>query len=81
MRAVGRTVASPSWNSCTNEHPGQEPLPDERRLGEDPQPPPPPPDPELDRRFSQLVREADVADVLDEKEVDGGLPALLRAPA
>ena len=45
----------------------------------DPPPPPPPPDPDLDRRFSRLVREADVADALDEKKVDDGLPALLRA--
>ena len=37
------------------------------------------PDPDLDRRFSRLVREADVADALDEKKVDDGLPALLRA--
>ena len=59
----------------TNEHPVPEPLPNGRRRSEDPQPPPP----ELDRRFSQLVREADVAGVLDEKKVDGGLPALLRA--
>ena len=45
-----------------------------------PTPPPPvPPDPGLDRRFSELVREADVADVLDEKKVDDSLPALLRA--
>ena len=45
-----------------------------------PTPPPPvPPDPALDRRFSELVREADVADVLDEKKVDDSLPALLRA--
>ena len=62
-----------------NERPqGPEPLPNERRRGADP-PQPPPPDPELDRRFRQLVQEADVADVLDEKKVDGGLPALLRA--
>ena len=33
----------------------------------------------LDRRFSELVREADVVDVLDEKRVDDSLPALLRA--
>ena len=63
----------------TNEHPGPEPLTNERRLGEDPQPPPPPPDHELDRRFSQLVRQAEVASALDEKKVDGVLPALLRA--
>ncbi|MCY4076468.1 MAG: DUF87 domain-containing protein, partial [Acidobacteria bacterium] len=45
-----------------------------------PTPPPPvPPHPGLDRRFSELVREADVADALDEKTVDGVLPALLRA--
>ena len=52
-----------------------------------PPPPPPPPDPtpplppdsELDRRFRHLVGEAEVADALDEKTVDGGLPALLRA--
>ena len=47
----------------------------------EPDPPTPvlPPDPDLDRRFSQLVREADIADALDEKKVDGGLPALLGA--
>ena len=37
------------------------------------------PGPDLDRRFSELVREADVSDALDEKRVDRGLPALLRA--
>ena len=63
----------------TTEHAGPEPLPNGRRRDEDPQPPPPPPGPELDRRFNQLVREADVSGVLDEKKVDGGLPALLRA--
>ena len=47
----------------TTEHPGPEPPPNGRRRGEDPQPP----GPELDRRFNQLVREADVADVLDDK--------------
>ena len=62
-----------------NERQGLESLPNERRPGEDPPQPPPPPDPELDRRFSQLVREADIADALHEKKVDGGLPALLRA--
>ena len=41
--------------------------------------PAPTPDNDLDRRFSELVREADVADALDEKRVDGSLPALLRA--
>ena len=41
--------------------------------------PTPTPDNDLDRRFSELVREADVADALDEKRVDGSLPALLRA--
>ena len=50
----------------------------------DPTPPatpprPVPPDPGLDRRFGELVREANVADALDEKTVDGVLPALLRA--
>ena len=59
----------------TTEHPGPEPPPNGRRRGDDPQPP----EPELDRWFKQLVREADVADVLDEKQVDAGLPALLRA--
>jgi hypothetical protein len=58
-------------------------LPNERPGDVDPPKPgpqsPPPPDPELDRRFSQLVQEADVAGVLDEKKVDGTLPALLRA--
>ena len=34
---------------------------------------------DLDRRFGELVREADVGDALDEKSVDDGLPALLRA--
>ena len=63
----------------TNEHPGPEPLPNEPRQGSDPPKPPPPPGSELDRRFRQLVREADVADVLDDKKVDAGLPALLRA--
>ena len=63
-----------------NERPqGPEPLPNERPGGGDPPQPPPPPDPELDRRFSQLLQEADVADALDEKKVDGALPALLRA--
>ena len=33
----------------------------------------------LDRRFGELVREADVGDALDEKRVDDSLPALLRA--
>ena len=60
-----------------------EQLPNERPRGQaDPTPVPPPdpdPDPDPDRRFSQLVREADVADALDEKKVDGDLPALLRA--
>ena len=60
-----------------------EQLPNERPGNvDDPKPgpqPPPPPNPELDRRFSQLVHEADVAGVLDEKKVDGALPALLRA--
>ena len=59
----------------TNEHPGPEPLPNGCQSGVDPTPP----DPELDRRFNQLVREADVSGVLEEKKVDGGLPALLRA--
>ena len=63
----------------TNGHPGPEPLPNGRREGKDPQPPPQPPGPELDRRFHQLVREADVSGVLHEKQVDGRLPALLRA--
>ena len=56
-----------------------EQLPNEPLQDSDTPTPEPPPNPELDRRFSQLVREADVADVLDEKKVDGGLPALLRA--
>ena len=56
-----------------------EPLPDGHRPGVDPPPPPPRPDPDLDQRFSELVREADVAHALDEKRVDDGLPALLRA--
>ena len=56
-----------------------EQLPNERSRGLGAPPPAPRPDPDLDRRFSQLVREADVADALAEKKVDGGLPALLRA--
>ena len=56
-----------------------EQLPAERPRGPGALPPAPPPDPDLDRRFSQLVREADIADALDEKKVDAGLPALLRA--
>ena len=60
-----------------NERQGLEQLPNEGN-GDVPTPPPTP-DPDLDRRFSQLVREADVADALDEKKVDGDLPALLRA--
>ncbi len=39
----------------------------------------PPIDSELDQRFSRLVQEANVADALDEKKVDYGLPPLLRA--
>ena len=62
-----------------SEHGQPEPLPSERRGEVDFPPPAPPPDPDLDRRFGQLVREADVADALDEKKVDGGLPVLLRA--
>ena len=54
-------------------------LPGERPPEPDPPTPVLPPDPDLDRRFSQLVREADIADALDEKKVDGGLPALLGA--
>ncbi|MYN63986.1 MAG: ATP-binding protein [Acidobacteria bacterium] len=56
-----------------------EQLPNEPPQGSGTPTPKMPPDPELDRRFSQLVRQADVADVLDEKQVDAGLPALLRA--
>ena len=59
-----------------NERQGPEQLPSERRGEVEP---PPPADPDLDRRFNQLVREADVAGALDEKQVDDGLPALLRA--
>ena len=62
-----------------NERQGPEPLPDGPRPGGDPPPPEPPPDPGLDQRFSRLVREANVADALDEKKVDYGLPPLLRA--
>ena len=56
-----------------------EQLPNEPPQGPDTPTPETRPDPDLDRRFSQLVREADVAGVLDEKQVDAGLPALLRA--
>jgi len=55
-----------------------EQLPNEPPQGSDTPTPETPPGPELDRRFSRLVREADVAGVLDEKKVDGGLPVLLR---
>ena len=58
---------------------GPEPGTHEGRQGVDRTTTDPPPDPDLDRRFSELVREADVADALDEKSVDGSLPALLRA--
>ena len=56
-----------------------EQFPNERQGVVDPRPPSPTPDPDLDQRFSQLVREADVTDALDEKKVDDGLPPLLRA--
>ena len=62
-----------------NQRQGPKPLPDEHQRGGEPQPPPPQTDPALDQRFSRLVRETDVADVLDEKKVDGVLPGLLRA--
>ena len=62
-----------------NERQGPQPRSNGRRQGEELQPPPPTPGPELDRRFRQLVQEADVTGVLDEKKVDDGLPALLRA--
>ena len=58
---------------------GQEPGTHDGRRGVDRPTPGPPPDTGLDQRFRELVREADVADALDEKKVDGGLPALLRA--
>ena len=60
-----------------NERQGTVPIPDPT-----PPPTPPlpvPPDPGLDRRFSELVREADVADALDERKVDDSFPPLLRA--
>ncbi|MCY4633323.1 MAG: DUF87 domain-containing protein [Acidobacteria bacterium] len=75
-RENGRVI---ELEQLPNQRQGLEQLPNERRPGEDPPQPPPPPGPEVDRRFSQFVREADVADALDEKKVDGGLPALLRA--
>ena len=62
-----------------NERPGPEPLPNGRRPGPEPLPPGPHLDADLDARFSQLVREADVAGALDERQVDDCLPALLRA--
>ena len=62
-----------------NERPGPEPP----RNGRRPDAETPQPDPtaglDLDQRFSQLVREAGVAAALDEKQVDEGLPVLLRA--
>ena len=63
----------------TNERQGPEQLPSEPPGGEEATTADTPSDPDLDRRFNQLVREADVADALDEKKVDDGLPALLRA--
>ena len=57
---------------------GLEPLPNAPQPAPEP-PREPPPDPDLDQRFEQLVREADVAGALDEKKVDDGLSALLRA--
>ena len=60
-----------------NERQGLEQLPNEGN-GDVPTPAPTP-NPDLDRRFDQLVREVDVTDALDEKKVDGDLPALLRA--
>ena len=62
-----------------NELQGPEPLPHGHRPRGGPPPPEPPPDPEFDQRFSRLVQEANVADALDEKKVDYGLPPLLRA--
>ncbi len=62
-----------------NERGQPESLPSERRAEVDRPPPEPPAAPDLDQRFNQLVREADVAGALDEKQVDEGLPALLRA--
>ena len=59
--------------------PGPEPGTHERPQGVDRPTPDPPPDNGLDRQFSEFEREADVADAIDEKKVDGGLPALLRA--
>ena len=71
------------------ESPGPKPGTPEGRSGGDRPTPDPSPDSSghlasfdrdgLDRRFGELVREADVADALDEKSVDGSLPALLRA--
>ena len=61
-----------------NDRRGSESPPNGGRRADERQPLPPP-NPELDRRFSQLVQEADVGGVLDEKKVDAGLPALLRA--
>ena len=62
-----------------NERQGPEPLLRERHEVVDAPTDAPPPDRYLDRRFGELVREADVADAFDEEKVDDGLPPLLRA--
>ena len=62
-----------------NKSMGPEPSPSEPPGGVEVTTSDSPPDPDLDRRFSELVREADVTDALDEKKVDAGLPVLLRA--
>ena len=62
-----------------NEGQGPAPPPNEPSRDDEATTADPPPDTDLDRRFNQLVREADVAAALDEKQVDNALPALLRA--
>ena len=64
---------------CVTELTELKQLPDESGPGGDHPPREEPLDPVLDQRFSRLVQEATVADALDEKTVDHGLPPLLRA--
>ncbi|MCY4510443.1 MAG: hypothetical protein OXG35_26325, partial [Acidobacteria bacterium] len=62
-----------------NERQRPEPLREERNEVVDAQAPVQRHHDYLDRRFSELVREADVADAFDEEKVDDSLPPLLRA--
>ena len=64
---------------CVTELTELKQLPDESGPGGEHPPREEPLDPVLDQRFRRLVQEATVADALDEKTVDHGLPPLLRA--